>query len=85
MDLYLVRTCPDSSCFQGATVYCTDTGVFLPTYSGIAAGALLKMLEYNLSDSSEILTAFLGHFDFIYCTADAWLAVPFTFIGVHLL
>ena len=26
-------------------------------------------------------TAFLGLFDFIYCMPDAWLSVPFTFLG----
>ncbi|EPQ58167.1 ClpP/crotonase [Gloeophyllum trabeum ATCC 11539] len=26
--------------------------------------------------------AFLGYFDFIYCMPNAWLAVPFTFLGI---
>ncbi|KAL5511838.1 hypothetical protein ACEPAH_5056 [Sanghuangporus vaninii] len=26
--------------------------------------------------------AFLGHFDFIYCVSDAWLSVPFSFLGI---
>ncbi|KAJ6630754.1 ClpP/crotonase [Mycena sp. CBHHK59/15] len=29
-----------------------------------------------------IAAAFLGHFDFIYCMPNAWLAVPFTFLGI---
>jgi len=29
-----------------------------------------------------IASAFLGLFDFIYCMPDAWLAVPFTFLGI---
>lgn len=28
-----------------------------------------------------IHTAFLGYFDFIYALPNAWLAVPFTFLG----
>ncbi|KAJ7219223.1 ClpP/crotonase-like domain-containing protein [Mycena pura] len=26
--------------------------------------------------------AFLGHFDFIYCMPNAWISVPFTFLGL---
>lgn len=26
-------------------------------------------------------TAFLGHFDFIYALPNAWLSVPFAFLG----
>ncbi|KAI5122939.1 hypothetical protein M0805_006821 [Coniferiporia weirii] len=26
--------------------------------------------------------AFLGHFDFIYCMPNAWLSMPFTFLGI---
>jgi peroxisomal 3,2-trans-enoyl-CoA isomerase len=29
-----------------------------------------------------IAAAFLGHFDFIYCMPNAWLSVPFTFLGI---
>ncbi|THH12747.1 hypothetical protein EW146_g7404 [Bondarzewia mesenterica] len=29
-----------------------------------------------------IAAAFLGHFDFIYCMPEAWLSVPFTFLGL---
>jgi len=29
-----------------------------------------------------IASAFLGHFDFIYCLPETWLSVPFTFIGI---
>jgi len=29
-----------------------------------------------------IMAGFLGHFDFIYSMPDAWLACPFTFIGI---
>ena len=28
-----------------------------------------------------VLSAFLGHFDFIYALPGAWLSVPFTFLG----
>jgi len=27
-------------------------------------------------------SAFLGHFDFIYCLPETWLSVPFTFLGI---
>jgi hypothetical protein len=27
------------------------------------------------------IPAFLGYFDFIYCMPNAWLSVPFTFLG----
>ena len=30
-------------------------------------------------------TAFLGHFDFIYCVESAWLSVPFSFLGEQLI
>ncbi|KAF7793032.1 hypothetical protein EIP86_004137 [Pleurotus ostreatoroseus] len=29
-----------------------------------------------------IAAAFLGHFDFIYCVPEAYLSVPFTFLGI---
>ncbi|KIP09105.1 hypothetical protein PHLGIDRAFT_29221 [Phlebiopsis gigantea 11061_1 CR5-6] len=29
-----------------------------------------------------IAAAFLGHFDFIYCLPDAYLSLPFTFLGI---
>jgi len=29
-----------------------------------------------------IASAFLGHFDFVYCMPNAWLSVPFTFLGI---
>ncbi|KZT26247.1 ClpP crotonase [Neolentinus lepideus HHB14362 ss-1] len=29
-----------------------------------------------------IAAAFLGHCDFVYCMPNAWLAVPFTFMGI---
>jgi len=29
-----------------------------------------------------IAAAFLGHFDFIYCMPNAWISVPFTFLGL---
>jgi Delta3-Delta2-enoyl-CoA isomerase len=28
------------------------------------------------------IAAFLGMFDFIYCVPNAWLSVPFTFLGI---
>lgn len=28
--------------------------------------------------------AYLGHFDFIYCVPEAYLSVPFTFLGMRL-
>jgi len=29
-----------------------------------------------------IAAAFLGHFDFVYCMPNAWLSVPFCFLGI---
>jgi len=39
---------------------------------------LLNTVGYILG----IAAAFLGHFDFIYCMPNAWLSVPFTFLGI---
>ncbi|THH32126.1 hypothetical protein EUX98_g2077 [Antrodiella citrinella] len=31
---------------------------------------------------TDVTLTFLGHFDFIYCMPNAWLCVPFTFLGI---
>ncbi|OCH95509.1 ClpP/crotonase [Obba rivulosa] len=49
----------------------TDTAQALYSHSKILVAAL-----------NGPVMAFLGHFDFIYCMPEAWLSVPFTFIGI---
>jgi hypothetical protein len=46
-----------------------------------------ELLQVTLSTAAKAYflllqrTAFLGYFDFIYCMPNAWLSVPFTFLG----
>jgi hypothetical protein len=41
----------------------------------------VKILLQNLLIDYNRSLAFLGHFDFIYSMPNAWLSVPFTFLG----
>ncbi|EIN07424.1 ClpP/crotonase [Punctularia strigosozonata HHB-11173 SS5] len=49
----------------------TDVGRALYTHSKILVAAV-----------QGPVMAFLGHFDFIYCTPQMWLSVPFAFLGL---
>ncbi|KAJ7905441.1 ClpP/crotonase-like domain-containing protein [Mycena olivaceomarginata] len=49
----------------------TDCGQALYSHSKILVAAL-----------NGPVMAFLGYFDFIYCMENAWLSVPFTFLGI---
>ena len=40
-----------------------------------------KRVGFMCSIGVTSMTAFLGHFDFIYSLPNAWLSVPFTFLG----
>ncbi|KAF7294978.1 AA-permease domain-containing protein [Mycena indigotica] len=40
------------------------------------------MLNFRTITLAGIAAAFLGYFDFIYSLPNAWLSVPFTFIGI---
>ncbi|KDQ60874.1 hypothetical protein JAAARDRAFT_31873 [Jaapia argillacea MUCL 33604] len=53
----------------------TDCGRALYTHRKILVAALNGPVM-------GIAAAFLGHFDFIYCMPNAWLSVPFTFLGI---
>lgn len=53
----------------------TETSHALYTHSKILVAALNGPVM-------GIAAAFLGHFDFIYCVPNAWLSVPFTFLGL---
>ncbi|EMD38506.1 hypothetical protein CERSUDRAFT_82780 [Gelatoporia subvermispora B] len=53
----------------------TDTAQALYSHTKILVAALNGPVM-------GIAAAFLGHFDFIYCMPEAWLSVPFTFIGI---
>ncbi|KAF9264724.1 ClpP/crotonase [Marasmius fiardii PR-910] len=56
---------------QGAAHTTTDCGRALYTHSKILVAAL-----------NGPVMAFLGYFDFIYSVPEAWLCVPFTFLGI---
>ncbi|KAJ7470715.1 ClpP/crotonase-like domain-containing protein [Mycena latifolia] len=49
----------------------TDCGQALYSHNKILVAAL-----------NGPVMALLGHFDFIYCMPNAWLSVPFTFLGI---
>ncbi|KAJ7156023.1 ClpP/crotonase-like domain-containing protein [Mycena crocata] len=51
----------------------TDCGQALYSHRKILVAAL---------NGPVIAAAFLGYFDFIYCMPNAWLCVPFTFLGI---
>ncbi|KAJ7273662.1 ClpP/crotonase-like domain-containing protein [Mycena haematopus] len=51
----------------------TDCGQALYSHSKILVAALNGPVMY--------VNPFLGYFDFIYCMPNAWLSVPFTFLG----
>ncbi|KAJ3786593.1 ClpP/crotonase-like domain-containing protein [Lentinula aff. detonsa] len=53
----------------------TDCGQALYSHSKILVAALNGPVM-------GIAAAFLGYFDFIFAVADAWLSVPFTFLGI---
>ncbi|KAJ7343534.1 ClpP/crotonase-like domain-containing protein [Mycena albidolilacea] len=53
----------------------TDCGQALYSHSKILVAALNGPVM-------GIAAAFLGYFDFIYCMENAWLSVPFTFLGI---
>ncbi|PPQ80514.1 hypothetical protein CVT25_001544 [Psilocybe cyanescens] len=53
----------------------TDCGKALYSHSKILVAALNGPVM-------GITAAFLGYFDFIYALPNAWLAVPFTFLGI---
>ncbi|KAL1947760.1 hypothetical protein VTO73DRAFT_13484 [Trametes versicolor] len=53
----------------------TDVSNALYTHSKILVAALNGPVM-------GISAAFLGHFDFIYALPNAWLSVPFTFLGI---
>ncbi|KAJ7940685.1 ClpP/crotonase-like domain-containing protein [Mycena leptocephala] len=53
----------------------TDCGHALYSHSKILVVALNGPVM-------GIAAAFLGYFDFIYCMPNAWLSVPFTFLGI---
>ncbi|KAJ7172526.1 ClpP/crotonase-like domain-containing protein [Mycena filopes] len=53
----------------------TDCGHALYSHSKILVAALNGPVM-------GIAAALLGHFDFIYCMPNAWLSVPFTFLGI---
>ncbi|KAJ6496631.1 ClpP/crotonase-like domain-containing protein [Mycena vitilis] len=57
--------------FQSVVRTTTDCGQALYTHSKILVTAL-----------NGPVMAFLGYFDFIYCMPNAWLSVPFTFLGI---
>ncbi|KAL5490488.1 hypothetical protein ACEPAI_5321 [Sanghuangporus weigelae] len=50
----------------------TDVNRALYSHSKVLVAAL----------NGPVMT-FLGHFDFIYCVSDAWLFVPFSFLGKY--
>ncbi|KAF8212286.1 ClpP/crotonase-like domain-containing protein, partial [Mycena galopus ATCC 62051] len=58
---------------NGVTHSNTDCGQALYSHTKILVAALNGPVMY---------VAFLGHFDFIYCMPNAWLSVPFTFLGI---
>jgi len=53
----------------------TDCGHALSSHRKILVAALNGPVM-------GITAAFLGHFDFIYCMPNAWLSLPFTFLGI---
>ncbi|KAJ3972436.1 ClpP/crotonase-like domain-containing protein [Lentinula raphanica] len=53
----------------------TDCGQALYTHSKVLVAALNGPVM-------GIAAAFLGYFDFIFSVPDAWLSVPFTFLGI---
>ncbi|KAJ8078731.1 hypothetical protein PM082_013014 [Marasmius tenuissimus] len=53
----------------------TDCGRALYSHSKILVAALNGPVM-------GIAAALLGHFDFIYCVPEAWMSVPFTFLGI---
>ncbi|KAJ6596841.1 ClpP/crotonase-like domain-containing protein [Mycena vulgaris] len=63
------------SFLQGVVRTTTDCGHALYTHSKILVAALNGPVM-------GIAAALLGHFDFIYCMPNAWLSVPFTFLGI---
>ncbi|KAL0580236.1 hypothetical protein V5O48_001741 [Marasmius crinis-equi] len=62
---------------KGVAHTTTDCGRALYTHSKILVAALNGPVM-------GIAAAFLGHFDFIYAVPEAWLSVPFTFLGIAL-
>lgn len=60
---------------QGAARTTTDCGQALYSHRKILVAALNGPVM-------GIAAAFLGHFDFIYSTPDAWLSIPFSFLGI---
>ncbi|KAG7092417.1 hypothetical protein E1B28_008773 [Marasmius oreades] len=61
---------------QGVVHTTTDCGRALYTHSKILVAALNGPVM-------GIAAAFLGYFDFIYSVPEAWLCVPFTFLGTQ--
>ncbi|KAH8106706.1 ClpP/crotonase [Cristinia sonorae] len=53
----------------------TEVGYALSSHSKLLIAALNGPVM-------GITAAFLGHFDFIYCLPNAWLCVPFSFLGI---
>ncbi|KAH8117549.1 ClpP/crotonase [Phellopilus nigrolimitatus] len=69
----------------------TDCSRALYTHSKLLVAALngpvmgktkSSPTSYTKPFYTGIASAFLGHFDFIYCMPGAWLSVPFAFLGI---
>ena len=71
MDLSLVRTSLDWDSNTGFTE--ADFDRYRCRY--------VTRLEQTCKMIHKHSAAFLGHFDFIYCVPEAYLSVPFTFLG----
>ncbi|KAF8921353.1 ClpP/crotonase-like domain-containing protein [Mucidula mucida] len=56
----------------------TDCGNAMYSHSKV----LVAALNGPVMGCTGIAAAFLGYFDLIYCLPDAWLSVPFTFLGL---
>ncbi|KLO07970.1 ClpP/crotonase [Schizopora paradoxa] len=70
------RTLTERRAFvDGVTRSNTDCSRALYSHSKILVAALNGPVM-------GIASAFLGHFDFIYCLPEVWLSVPFTFLGI---